>query len=204
MPEFDREAFAAATAVSRETLDRLANYESLLRKWQPRINLVGPSTLAEAWRRHFLDSAQLRPMIPIEARVLVDMGSGAGFPGLVLAILGVPEVHLIESDARKCAFLREVARETGTPVVIHSRRIEAVSGVRADVVTARALAPLSDLIRKAHAFIGETGIAIFPKGQNVDQELTDATRSWNMAVERNASLSDSSGTVLKISSLSPR
>jgi len=204
MPIFDAEAFAAVTGVSRETLDRLARYESLLRKWQPKINLVGPATLAEAWKRHFLDSAQLRSLAADDARVLVDLGSGGGFPGLVLAILGVPEVHLVESDARKCAFLREVARETGAVVTVHNRRIEAIEGLVADVVTARALAPLSELVRQAYPFIGERGSALFPKGQNVDQELTEATRSWNMVVERIPSLSDKSGTVLKITALSPR
>jgi len=204
MPIFDAEDFAVATGVSRETLDRLARYESLLRKWQPKINLVGPATLADAWRRHFLDSAQLSPLLPDGTRVLVDLGSGAGFPGLVLAILGVPEVHLVESDARKCAFLREVARETGAIVTVHNRRMEAVEGLVADVVTARALAPLGELVRRAYPFIGERGTALFPKGQNVDQELTEATRSWNMAAERIPSLSDSSGTVLRITALSPR
>lgn len=204
MPIFDAEAFTVATGVSRETLERFASYESLLRKWQPKINLVGPATLPDAWKRHFLDSAQLLLRLPEGARVLVDLGSGAGFPGLVLAILGVPEVHLIESDVRKCAFLREVARETGTNVVIHNRRIEATTGLKADIVAARALAPLSDLVRWAFPLIGDRGTALFPKGQNVDRELTEATRSWNMMVERIPSLSDSSGTVVKITALSPR
>ena len=107
MSLFDAAAFQAETGVSRETLDRLAAYEATLRKWQPKINLVGPSTLPDAWRRHFFDSAQLFPLLPESVRVLVDLGSGAGFPGLVLSIMGVPEVHLVESDSRKCAFLRE-------------------------------------------------------------------------------------------------
>src|SRR5437588_12718613 len=104
--------FAAATGVSRETLARLDAYAELLRQWSPRINLVAASTLDDLWRRHVLDSAQLFPLLPPGAHSLIDLGSGAGFPGLVLAILGVPAVELIESDARKCAFLREAARGT--------------------------------------------------------------------------------------------
>lgn len=201
MGGFDAAAFQAETGVSRETLDRLAAYAATLRKWQPKINLVGPSTLPEAWRRHFLDSAQLLPLIPESARLLVDLGSGAGFPGLVLAILGVPEVHLVESDSRKCAFLREAARAADARVTVHNKRIEAVIGVAADVVTARALAPLSDLLAWAHPFIGNRGVAIFPKGQNVAEELTDTTKYWKMRTERFDSRTDPTGTILRVSGI---
>lgn len=204
MPTLNAETFAARSGVSRETLERLKAYEALLRKWQPKINLVGPATLADAWTRHFLDSTQLFPLLGEGVRTLVDLGSGAGFPGLVLAVLGVPDVHLVESDTRKAAFLREAARETGTAVTVHAKRIDAVTGVAADVVTARALAPLEALLAWAHPLIGSRGVAVFPKGQNVDQELTDATRSWNMAVERTSSATDPSGTILRIRELSPR
>lgn len=204
MPTLDAESFRARSGVSRETLERLKAYESLLRKWQPKINLVGPATLADAWTRHFLDSTQIHPLLGESVRTLVDLGSGAGFPGLVLAILGVPDVHLVESDTRKAAFLREAARETGTAVTVHAKRIDTVTGIAADVVTARALAPLETLLAWAYPLIGSRGIAVFPKGQNVDQELTDATRSWNMAVERTNSASDPSGTILRIRELSPR
>src|SRR5438128_2737225 len=127
--------FAAETGVSRETLARLDAYAELLRQWAPRINLVAASTLADSWRRHFLDSAQLLPLIPPEARSLIDLGSGAGFPGLVLAIIGVPGVELVEADARKCAFLREAARIAAAPVRIHNTRIESVPAHAVDVVT---------------------------------------------------------------------
>jgi len=137
---------AALSRVSRETRERLNTYAELLRKWQRSINLVGPKTLDDLWNRHFVDSAQLLPLIPPTARVLVDFGSGAGFPGLVLAILGMAEVHLIESDQRKATFLREVARATGTPVTVHAKRIEQVTPFPADIVSARALAPLGDLL----------------------------------------------------------
>ncbi|WP_407928185.1 16S rRNA (guanine(527)-N(7))-methyltransferase RsmG [Arenibaculum pallidiluteum] len=187
--------------VSRETCDRLAAYAAVLAKWQKSINLVGPRTLEEVWTRHFLDSAQLRALIPAEARVLVDLGSGAGFPGLVLAILGIAEVHLIESDTRKAAFLREAARATGTSVTVHARRIEEVAPFEVDIVTARALAPLVELLPLAERFVGPRTLCLFPKGQNVDAELTEATKAWKMQVERLASLSDPRASVLRLSGI---
>ncbi len=201
MAAFDAAAFADATGVSRETRDRLAAYEATLRKWQPRINLVGPSTLPDVWRRHFLDSAQLLPLLPEGARVLVDLGSGAGFPGLVLAVLGVPEVHLIESDSRKCAFLREAARAAGARVTVHNTRIEAAPAMDADVVTARALAPLTELLGWAHRFIGTRGVGLFPKGQSVEEELTATTKFWKMRTERFDSRTDPTGTILRVSGI---
>ena len=188
--------------VSRETRARLEIYADLLRKWQRTINLVGRSTLNELWTRHFADSAQLYPLLPEGTRVLVDLGSGAGFPGLVLAILGVPEVHLIEADSRKSAFLREVVRATGAPVQIHVRRIEQVPPFPADVVTARALAPLADLLELAVPFIGRRGIALFPKGQHVEDELTAATKTWNITVDRFPSVTDQAATILRVSEVS--
>jgi 16S rRNA (guanine527-N7)-methyltransferase len=148
-----------------------------------------------------LDSAQLHPLLPADCRSLLDMGAGAGFPGLVLAILGVPEVHLVESDARKCAFLREAARLTGaSSVQIHNTRLESLRLSRpADVVTARALAPLADLLDYAEPFIGSPTVCVFPKGHNVDVELTAAQQKWNMQVERFASRSDPSGLILRLS-----
>ena len=127
-----------------------------------------------------LDSAQLLPLIPDGARLLVDLGSGAGFPGLVLAILGVPEVHLIESDARKCAFLREAARVTETSVVVHASRIEAMAPLPADVITARALAPLPKLLDLAAPFLQPHSICVFLKGKNAAEELRQARRQWRM------------------------
>lgn len=195
------DGFQRATGVSRETLARLEIYAALLVKWQPTINLVGRSTLDDVWRRHFLDSAQLFPLLPEGVRVLVDLGSGAGFPGLVLAILGVAETHLIESDQRKATFLREVARATGVPVQVHARRIEAVPPFAADAVTSRALAPLADLLAWASPFIGNQGVCLFPKGRQVEDELTGAAKGWNMRVERFDSQTDPTGTILRVSKL---
>jgi len=165
--EFGAAAFQAATDVSRETLVQLQRYADLLQKWGKRINLVGPSTLDDIWRRHMLDSAQLWPHLPADTRVLVDFGSGAGFPGLVLAIMGVPEVHLIESNQRKCVFLREVARATGVNVTVHSTRIEAVAGFPAAVVTARALAILAILRALGRPFRWCIAFSLLPKGVRV-------------------------------------
>jgi len=194
----DAEAFRRETGVSRETLDRLSVYAALLRKWQRRINLVGRSTLDDLWRRHMFDSAQLFPLLPDGAQRLVDLGSGAGFPGMVLAILGVPEVHLIESDARKAEFLREVSRETSTAVELHVARIEDVQPFAADVVTARALAPLPKLLNLAGRFVGENTVMLFPKGQDVDMELTEATKHTIMHVEIVPSRVHASGAILRL------
>jgi 16S rRNA (guanine527-N7)-methyltransferase len=193
---------AVLAGVSRETRERLNTYADLLRKWQRSINLVGPRTIDDLWNRHFTDSAQLLPLIPPSARVLVDFGSGAGFPGLVLAILGVAEVHLIESDQRKATFLREVARATGTPVTVHAKRIEQVAPFPADVVSARALAPLSDLLGFAAPFLRPDSLCLFPKGQMAEDELSAASKTWNMTVDRIQSVTDSSATILRISRVS--
>jgi 16S rRNA (guanine527-N7)-methyltransferase len=195
------EAFQSMTGVSRETLERLDLYLSLLRKWQTRINLVSTVTLTDPWRRHFLDSAQIFPFVPESAQTLVDLGSGAGFPGLVLAILGVPDVHLIESDHRKIAFLREVAAATGTKITAHPARIEAVPPFSADVVTARALAPLASLISLALPFLGPKGVCLFLKGGQVESEIVESQRV--MTIERFPSRSDPSGVVLRLSAIEP-
>lgn len=193
-----RAAFQAAADVSRETMARFDAYAALLARWQARINLVGPSTLADVWTRHFLDSAQLLPLLPPDARTLVDLGSGAGFPGLVLAILGVPDVHLIESDGRKAAFLAEAARATGTQVRIHGRRIADVPAFSADVVTARALAPLAELVPMARRFLASGGVMLFAKGQSAEQELTASGPQSTLAVERFPSRTDPAATIFRL------
>ncbi len=192
------EEFHTKSGVSRETLERLRLYADLLVKWQARINLVGPDTLPDQWSRHFLDSAQLFPLIPASARRLVDLGSGAGFPGLVLAVMGAPDVHLVESDARKCAFLREVARVTDTPVTILNKRIEQVPGLKADVVTARALAPLEKLLVWAEPHLAPGGCCLFLKGRGAEDELTATAKEWNITPRRVPSVTDPAGLVLQL------
>jgi 16S rRNA (guanine527-N7)-methyltransferase len=194
------EAFADRCDVSRETLDRLRHYHDLLTRWQKAINLVGPKTLPDAWRRHFWDSAQLLPHIPPSARRLLDVGSGAGFPGLVLAILGVPGVSLVESDGRKCAFLREVARATGTEVEILNDRLEALESKIAppDVITARAFASLDLLLEKTKLYMTPNTVCLFHKGRAVDSEIAEAEARWTMEIEKIPSETDPSGVILKV------
>lgn len=201
------EGFRAATDVSRETLERLCRYAALLEKWNRAINLVGRDSLPDLWRRHMLDSAQLLPLLPPppadRPRVVVDLGSGAGFPGLVLAILGAGTVHLIEADRKKAAFLREAARETAAEAVIHNARLEGLAPFPADVVTARALAPLPRLLDYAAPFLGPSpegrqGVALFLKGGEIDQELTDSKKKWNMRIEVFPSRSHPAGKILRL------
>jgi 16S rRNA (guanine527-N7)-methyltransferase len=193
-----REAFGDQLGVSRETLQRLTVYLDLLQRWQPAINLVGPGTLADPWRRHVLDSAQLAAHLPAAATNLVDLGSGAGFPGMVLALLGVRGVHLIEGDRRKAQFLREAARATGAPATIHAERIEQMQGWPAAVVTARAVAPLPRLLELAEPFLVSDSVCLFLKGRSVERELTNARVSWHMGSETFPSLSEPLGTVLEL------
>ncbi len=197
------ERLARALGVSRETRDRLATLVELVRRWQPAVNLIARSTLPVIWSRHIVDSAQLAPLLPESTRCLVDLGSGAGFPGLVLAVLGVPEVHLTESDQRKAAFLREAARTLAVPVAVHACRIDQADLPRADVVTARALAPLTDLLRFSTRFRGPDCVCLFLKGRRVDQELTATAGSWHMLVERLNSVTDPAGTILRLHAVAP-
>lgn len=170
--------FQAWTGVSRETLDRLKVYADLLIEWQRRLNLIGATTQPILWQRHMLDSAQLYPLLPAECRVLVDLGAGAGFPGLVLAAMGVAEVHLVESDSRKSAFLREAAQAMAVNVSIHTQRIEAMEPFPADVITARALAALSVLVDMSQPFTHKGTVMAFPKGRNGLREVAEAKESW--------------------------
>ncbi len=201
---FGRSEFQALSSVSRETLDAFDHYASRLERWSRAMNLVGRDSLGDLWRRHFWDSAQILPLLPAAEegnRVIADMGSGAGFPGMVLAILGAGEVHLIEADRKKAVFLREVARDLGLDVRIHAQRIEALSGGFADIVTARALAPLDRLTTYAQALLKHGGKALFLKGQGVDRELTLISDIERMTIERFPSRSDPSGAILRIGGL---
>ena len=195
-------AFRAATDVSRETMARLETYAALLTRWRRTAALVSRAGMADLWRRHMLDSAQLLRLSPAGARIWVDLGSGAGFPGMVLAIMGAGEVHLIDSNARKCRFLQSVARATRTPAHVHHARIEALDPWPADVVTARALAPVAPLIDYARPFFAEHTVGLFPKGQDVERELTDAPTYRSIAVQRVPSVSSERGTILVVRGLS--
>jgi 16S rRNA (guanine527-N7)-methyltransferase len=196
------EGFARVTHVSRETMARLEDYVGLLSAWNRRINLVGRNTIGDVWQRHILDSAQLLPHLPAGVRRLTDLGSGAGLPGLILAILGVPDVHLVESDRRKAVFLAEALRITRAPASLHVQRAERIPAVTAEVVTARACAPLAELLELAWPFIGANTICLFHKGKDVAAELTIAAKDWNMLAETLPSVADKSGCILKLEGVS--
>ncbi|MCU0893023.1 MAG: 16S rRNA (guanine(527)-N(7))-methyltransferase RsmG [Rhodospirillales bacterium] len=200
------EAFASLARVDEETLARLRLYLALLEKWQRRINLVAASTLTDPWRRHMLDSAQLLPLLPAgSAGVrIADLGSGAGFPGLVLALMGGGEVTLIESDSRKSAFLREMIRATGAPARVETARIEALAPLAADVVTARACAPLRDLLGYVARHLSPAGSALLLKGRGAVAELTQAGKLWMMSVDLMPSQSHPDGHVIKLTTIRPR
>lgn len=205
VPPNAREALSRLGIVSRETLEALAAHVTLLEKWQPKINLVSKASLREVWIRHVVDSAQLWPLVPEGAKTLVDFGSGGGFPGLTLAILGKDRpgflVHLVESDKRKSAFLREAARATGAPVTVHDARAEALTPWPSDVITARALAPLKDLLGLAAPFMTSGTVALFPKGKTGDEELTEA-RGWGrFNAETFPSTTDGDARIFRLSGL---
>lgn len=189
--------------VSRETSERLDIYAKLLQTWNPKINLVAPSTIDDLWSRHFVDSAQLYGLAPKNFDHWVDLGSGGGFPGLVTAILaqeksGTSRVTLVESDARKCAFLRTVLRETDVAATVITKRIEAVPPLFASVVSARALAPLSKLLEFSHLHLSEAGVALLQKGQNWEKEISDARSAWQFSYRIDKSVVDENSVILSV------
>ncbi|MCE9507311.1 MAG: 16S rRNA (guanine(527)-N(7))-methyltransferase RsmG [Alphaproteobacteria bacterium] len=192
--------------VSRETREKFNRYAEILLKWQNAINLVSEATLEDMVKRHFLDSAQLMKYIPNKNIKLADLGSGAGFPGLVLAMLGVAEVHLIESDVRKATFLREVSRETSVKTFIHDDRIEETKIDNLDFITARALAPLKDLLVMAAGLStpGHPATCLFMKGEKTEEELAKAQKKWGFSLEVHQSVTEQSGKILKINNLSKK
>lgn len=203
------DAFQSRFGVSRETVEKFEAYGALLKRWQKTINLVAPSTLDAIWHRHFADSAQLAPLIPKSAERLVDLGSGAGFPGLVLAIVlaeARPRQHLfIESDSRKAAFIREAARTTGVAVDIVVDRIEKTATqrklARFDVVTARALAPLRELCALAQPLVAQGGTCLFPKGRDAISERDEARQSWAFEDELVPSITDENARIIVLRGL---
>ena len=184
--------------VSRETIDKFQAYLTLLEKWQRRINLVSNSTLAHAWQRHILDSGQLAAYYPPQTHHILDVGSGAGFPGLVLAIMGGVKVDLVESDQRKAVFLSTVIRELGLSAKVHNQRIETMPNLRPDVITARALAPVPKLLNLIETQIRPGCVCLFLKGASVEDELTNLQSYSTMVATTHPSLSGSTGVVLEL------
>ena len=206
----DKAAALALTPVSRETEERLERYVGLLHEWQAKTNLVAPSTLPQLWTRHISDSLQLLDLAP-DAKVWVDLGSGGGFPGVVLAcaLAEKPgaQVHLVERNAKKAAFLREAIRVTGAPGVVHLSEIgdivEKWNG-RVDCVTARALAPLHQLIGFAEPLVKKGAKALFLKGQDVDAELTESTKYWKVEPKLYSSRTGGQGWIVAIDCIERR
>lgn len=191
------------TNVSRETFDALKTYEALVRRWSPAINLVSKSALSDLWDRHIADSAQIFGLCPSWARTWVDFGSGGGFPGLVVAVLARelrPDVcvTLVESDLRKATFLRQAARDLSLAVAVRSERIESLDPVNADVISARALAALPELLAYAEKHLHRNGVAIFPKGARFREEIAEAQASWDFDVDRQPSLLEGDAAILVI------
>ncbi len=186
--------------VSRETMARLEVFASLLERWNQRINLVSPKDLAQLWPRHIEDSLQLADDMP-PGVPFVDLGSGGGFPGLILAIATGNPVTLVESDQRKASFLREAARSTGADATVVAKRIEEAKIAPAGIVTARALAPLPLLLDWATRFLRPDGLCLFLKGRNAEDELTAAGAEWHMTVSRRPSRSSSDGVILRLSEI---
>ena len=189
--------------VSRETAERLADYAALLRTWNPKINLVSKQTLSDLETRHFDDSAQLIALAPPDATTWADLGSGGGFPGLVVAILAAERrpslrVTLVESDQRKAVFLRTVAQRTGVLVTVLSDRIEAVPPLGADLLSARALAPHATLVDHADRHLRPGGTALLPKGANWRAEVDEALERWRFRCENLPSATSPDGVILRI------
>ena len=194
-------AVAGSIRVSRETKARLDAYVELLEKWNRRVNLVSPKTLPTVWTRHIADSAQIFDVAPDDATTWVDLGSGGGFPGLVCAILAVErrpglDFTLIDSDHRKCQFLRTVARELDLKVAVLPMRIEEATLFPADVVSARALAPLAALLGLAERFLGPQTCCLFPKGTRADAEIAAARATWRFKLRRVPSITCETSAIL--------
>lgn len=195
--------------VSRETLERLVEYEALVKKWNPRINLIASSQINLLWHRHFADSAQLFELSEQDTDRWFDLGSGGGFPGLICAILAKgqghqTEFHLIESDQRKSVFLNQTVRALSLDVSVHAKRIEALQLGVADVISARALASLPDLLRLSTIHMDIHTNLLFLKGRKAESELTQAQQTWNMTIQRIQSKTDPEGLILKLTGVSPR
>ncbi len=206
----DRARALTLTPVSRETTDRLDRFVAVLLAWQQRVNLIAPSTEAQLWTRHIADSLQLLALAP-QARIWVDLGSGGGFPGLVIACAlaerAGAQVHLVEANAKKAAFLREAARVTGAPALVRAARIEDFlrnPPQAVEVVTARALAPLAELLAYAYPLLKSGAFGLFPKGKDVESELTEAAKYWKIQASLALSRTDPKARIVVVRGLEPK
>ncbi|MEP1229473.1 MAG: 16S rRNA (guanine(527)-N(7))-methyltransferase RsmG [Litorimonas sp.] len=215
--QLTQDGFAQKSNVSRETLADYAHWHTLLQRWNKKINLIAPSTLVEFWGRHALDSWQICPHLPKKANIILDLGSGAGFPGLAAAIhlknnalagddgansAVEPHVHLVESAGKKASFLKTVIRELKLPATVHARRIEDLPPMRADVVMARAFAPLPRLFDYALPHIHSETMFILPKGEAAELEVENALDTWTFSLETVKSVTQEGANILIVTNLS--
>jgi 16S rRNA (guanine527-N7)-methyltransferase len=211
-PLWTAQDFADATHVPHGTLSDFTQWYGLLRKWNARINLVAPKEADAFWRRHAYDSWQLTQHLPENWTRLVDLGSGGGFPGLAFGILakqnaarsGPREVHLVESVGKKTSFLKTVTRELGLPVTVHTARVENLPPLKADVLTARAFAPLPRIFAYAQPHLSNSAILLLPKGESADKEIESAREGWHFDVESFKSQTDDAAAILRIKGLRPK
>ena len=195
--------FQHLTGVSRETLNKFKLYADLLEKWQKSINLVSNSTLKDKWRRHFYDSAQLIDHInqnngPLK---ILDLGSGAGFPGLVISLLVAGEIHLVESVGKKCSFMKQVIQKTGMNAIVHNERIEQVNAFSVDLITSRACADLDKLLELTSPFMNDQTECLFLKGEKSEDEIKHASKKWAFHVKKIPSKSEESGMIIHLSNI---
>ncbi|MCF8473481.1 MAG: 16S rRNA (guanine(527)-N(7))-methyltransferase RsmG [Emcibacter sp.] len=199
---FNEADFFDVINVPRETSEKIKHYAILLEKWQKKINLVGQTTIPALWTRHFYDSFQLKALfdIPNEKNLrILDIGSGAGFPGLLLSMLDIGEFHMVESNSKKSTFMNQVIRDTGCNAVVHNERMENLKPFHVDYITSRACASLDKLFDLARNFIHDDCICLFLKGQIAEQEIEEARKNWSFEVEKYTSLTDDLGIILKAS-----
>jgi 16S rRNA (guanine527-N7)-methyltransferase len=201
---FTEKSILALPNVSRETFERMSSYVNELLKWNQHINLVGPMTEKDVWERHILDSAQLLSLIPPGTKTITDFGTGAGLPGMILALTGQYNVHLVESNKKKISFLRHIASLYQLPVTIHDKRIESLDAWESDILTARALASLPDLLDLLAPFIAKSKLSLFLKGQNVVEEIKKATTYWDFDVISYPSIAHNEGVILAITDVRQR
>lgn len=203
------EKFCTTYNVSRETFNKLKTYQSMLNDWQQRFNLVSKTTLEDAWNRHFLDSAQLFSYIPNNAKTMYDFGSGAGFPGMVIAVLASEKlpnlrINLVESITKKTVYLNAVKEKLGLDVTIYNDRIEKLPIEKADIITSRALASLSELLEYSYRFCHKDTVCLFPKGKKYSEELADAHKKWHFKCEIIPSQQCDEGRILKITNINKK
>lgn len=190
--------------VSRETKEKLVHYVSLLEKWNKSVNLIAPSTVSDIWNRHIEDSLQILPLLPSEPSQILDIGSGAGLPGVVISLASDHKVTMVDSDKKKALFLKEIRRHLGASYDIICERVENIPNQKYGIVTSRACANLSELLALSHPFLEEKSYCLFHKGRNYSKEVEDAEKEWLFNLEVTPSITDNEAALLKLSNIQRR